>query len=379
MIPNDENKKRNRNDVVPPSRQAAARLVRAQIDNIYENNVNSEANRPIKQPQTEYINPYKRTHTINPQPDMDQWKKYHTAWQNYYQQYYEGYYTHHLQKALATQPSQTKPEEQPLTKKEVIFDLRQELLEKVQESAIKVKKSRHFIPIASGLIVVLIFLFLQFNRLIISNVVAYVSPGSIDPQNIVIDPNSTEIASAEPKLIIPKINIDVPVVYEIGSDHDSQMNAMTKGVAHFSIPGANSIPGQIGNTVISGHSSNDLLDSGDYKFIFAQLDKLNIGDTIYLNYKSVRYTYTITKKETVKPSQVDKLIYPTTKPILTLITCTPIGTSINRLLVTAEQISPDPGQSIAAPVADEPTDGTSIPGNSQTLFERIFGINKNEL
>ena len=225
-------------------------------------------------------------------------------------------------------------------------------------------------------IVVLIFVFLQYNRLIISNVMAYVSPGNIDPQNIVVNPNAEVTVGPEPKLIIPKINVDVPVAYDIGNDYNSQMAAMNNGVAQFAIPGADSHPGQIGNTVIAGHSSNDLLDGGDYKFIFAQLDKLNVGDTIYTNYNSKRYTYTVTKKEVVKPNEVNKLVYPTTKPILTLLTCTPVGTSLNRLLVTAEQVSPDPSKSSAAPISDQSTT-KSIPGNSPTLFERLFGSNGN--
>ena len=153
------------------------------------------------------------------------------------------------------------------------------------------------------------------------------------------------------------------------------MAAMEKGVAHFSIPGANSHPGEKGNTVISGHSSNDLFDPGEYKFIFAQLEKLQEGDTIYANYKSKRYTYVITKKEVVKPTEVSKLVYPTDVPILTLITCTPLGTSLNRLRVTAEQVSPSPTEATAAPQSDSSTtgEGSAMPGNSATLLERLFG------
>ncbi|PKL31273.1 hypothetical protein CVV43_03375 [Candidatus Saccharibacteria bacterium HGW-Saccharibacteria-1] len=381
MRPDETNKVQGGAKNTSSSQQAAARLVRAQIDNIYDYNVNSEAAQVIPQQQIEDINPYQRTHTINPLPQSDQWKKYHTAWQSYYQQYYEGYYTHHLQaakqllenQAPSTQ-SQPDSSSESVSKEEAMFDLRQKLLGKVQESATKVKKSRHFIPILSGLAVILVFLFLQFNRLVISNVMAYVSPGTIELQNIVIDPNINQTVSAEPKLIIPKINVDVPVSYDVGSDYDSQMAAMLNGLAHFAIPGARSHPGQIGNTVISGHSSNDLLDSGDYKFIFAQLDKLNVGDIIYLNYQSVRYSYSVTGKEVVKPSEINKLVYPTAKPILTLITCTPIGTSINRLLVTAEQVSPDPAKAAPAPDTAAPsTTDSTIPGNSPTLLERIFG------
>jgi sortase A len=359
------------NDSKPLAQEAAANIIRGQIDGLFS---------------AEQISPYEKTHTEHVDPQEDQWKQYHTAWQTYYQKYYEGYYTHHLkqaQKALEEQaknPSgyfSNQPVEPEAAKKvnsedEIIFGLRQKLIGKVQDSAHKIRKSRHFIPILSGVIVVIIFLFLQYNRLIISNVVAYVSPGNINPQNIVVDPSTDVKVGPDPLLIIPKINVDVPVLYGVGNDYDSQMAAMAKGVAQFAIPGASSVPGQIGNTVIAGHSSNDLLDSGDYKFIFAQLDKLVVGDTIYANYNSVRYTYIVTGKEVVKPTDVSKLVYPTTKPILTLLTCTPLGTSLNRLLVIADQVSPDPTESTQAPSTTS-KQTTSIPGNSPTLFERIFG------
>jgi len=389
MRPDELNSGQGETSSVTPQQQAAARLVRTQIDTIYENNANLNPS----QQQSENTSPYQKTHSDYTDIHENQWKQYHTAWQNYYQKYYEGYYTHHLQKAQHTlkeqmenshfrknqgyfgSQSSAQPEpDETQSKDEALFDLRQKLIGKVQESAVKIKKSRHFIPILAGIIAVVIFLFLQYNRVLISNVTAYVSPGSIDPQNIVIDPNADIIVGSSPRLIIPKINVDVPVIYDIGNDYESQMTAMNDGVAQFAIPGASSHPGQVGNTVIAGHSSNDLFDSGDYKFIFAQLDKLIVGDTIYANYQSKRYTYTVTKKEVVKPNEVDKLAYPTTKPILTLITCTPLGTSINRLLVTAEQINPDPNLSTAAPKqSDEELNNISIPGNSPTLLERIFG------
>ena len=147
---------------------------------------------------------------------------------------------------------------------------------------------------------------------------------------------------------------------------------MEKGVAHFAIPGASSKPGQIGNTAISGHSSNDLFDSGDYKFIFAQLDRLEVGDTIYANYEGKRYTYVVTNKEVVTPKEVSKLVYPTDKPVLTLITCTPLGTALNRLLVTAEQVSPDPAAAAPSQQVESGNDA-AMPGSAPTLFEKLFG------
>lgn len=342
----------------PENREAAAKILRNKIDNLFANKTSLD----------EQASPYERTHTeYVEQPTTNDWNKYHTAWQNYYQKYYEGYYSHHLQKAKESLI------DEKTTKQEIESKLKQKLLGKIKKSAIEVRKSKHFVPILSGISAMLLFLFLQYNSLLVGGVMAYVSPGYINLQNIIVDPNTDITVSPEPRVIIPKINVDAPVHYDIGNDYDSQMSAMDNGVAHFAIPGASSHPGQIGNTVLAGHSSSDLLGSGDYKFIFSQLEKLNIEDTVYANYNSKRYTYTVTKKQVVGPDDVNSLVYQTDKPILTLLTCVPVGTANSRLLVIAEQISPDPSLSKAAPLADS-TSSSSIPGNQPTILERLFGV-----
>lgn len=411
----------------PPSRggdpqdrqqEAAANLIRSRLDQIYAAGTSSEpSNAPsntttptspevtTSQEQSQDttisqqnidVNPYERTLSTHRSIQADQWRHYHSAWQEYYKKYYEGYYAHHIQQVKQSLEANQAKSEQPaifgsaasdtenepvnrkkgaLTRNEAVEELRQKLIGKVQASAQKARKSRHFVPAIVSLAVVFVFLFLQYNQILIANVRAYVTPGSIDPQNIIVDPNAAVSVGPEPRLIIPKINVDTPVVYGVGADHNSQMKAMERGVAHFSIAGANSRPGEIGNTVLSGHSSGDVFAPGDYNFIFMQLDKLEIGDTIYANYEGTRYTYTVTKKEVVLPSQVDKLIYDTDKPVMTLITCTPLGTALKRLLVTAEQVHPSPSSAKPAPSESASNaDSTGIPGQSSpTLLERLFG------
>jgi sortase A len=374
--------------------EAAANIARSQLDSIYSGNTTTPTpqttpvatDTPVTAQQSlETANPYERTHTESAhQIQADQWKQYHSAWQDYYQKYYERYYVgqvYRARQALETQarnntvgtaPAATPQPQETLSRDEALYDLRSKVINSIRTGAQKARKSRHFIPIAAAACVVLVFLFLQYNRVIFANVEAYISPGNIDPANIIVDPSTDIAVSSDPKLIIPKINVDVPVDYTAKSDYDSQMKAMENGVAYFGIPGADSKPGQIGNTVISGHSSNDIIDQGSYKFIFARLDHLTNGDTIYLNYKGKRYVYSVTKKEVVKPTEINKLVYTTTKPMLTLITCTPLGTSLNRLLVTAEQISPSTGTAAPA-TSSSTTDTSSIPGNSPTFLQRIFG------
>jgi sortase A len=373
------------NDQQAAQREAAANLIRGQIDSLYAGPEPVPAAEPVAaapapQAVTDDPNPYNRTHVQTPLPQADQWQQYHSAWQNYYQKYYEAYYTQQVAEPTEHQyfgkeVPQAEPAPETISQDEALYDLRHQLLDKVQASAKKVRRSRHFIPIMAAIIVVLVFVFLQYNSFITGTVMAYVSPGTVDVQNIVVDPNDTVAVTQDPRLIIPKINVDVPVLYDVGSDYDSQMAAMQKGVAQFSIPGADAHPGQVGNTAIAGHSSNDLLDPGDYKFIFAQLDKLAAGDTIYANYNGIRYTYVVTKTQVVAPTDVSVLQYSGSKPILTLITCTPLGTSRNRLLVTAEQVTPDPSAAQAAPTTGG-SSATTIPGaNAPSIFQKLFGSN----
>ena len=134
-------------------------------------------------------------------------------------------------------------------------------------------------------------------------------------------------------------------------------------------------PGEKGNFVVSGHSSNDWTDGGNYKFIFARLEKITAGDVVYANYNGTRYTYKITGTKVVKPTDVSALQIGNDKPYITLVTCTPLGTAQNRLLVFGEQISPNPNEAKAVEQKSSASTSTKkMPANSPTFLQRIFGI-----
>ena len=406
----DKNTQNPTNSNNQASRQAAEQVILNQLDQIYGvnttdaptanssvQNITSHApsvsspastNQPTAQTNTQLTNQnlYSQTYQQASAPTPD-WQAYHSAWQNYYQKYYEYYYVEQLKRQTSTVKAQLQqvqannanrasnlpPNAKINPKDQALKELRDKLRTKMTDQAQKARKSRHFWPATTAFIVVLIFLFLQYNRLLIGQVRAYITPGEATSNTIVVDPTVNIGVGPDPKLIIPKINVNVPVAYDIGNDNASQQEAMKHGVAHFAVPGASSHPGEIGNTAISGHSSNDVFEKGDYKFIFAQLDRLETGDLIYADYKGVRYTYSVTKKEVVWPSEWEKLVYPTTKPVMTLITCTPIGTTHQRLLVTAEQISPDPSQAVKPTAPNINISKQPIPGESPSFFERLFG------
>ena len=66
------------------------------------------------------------------------------------------------------------------------------------------------------------------------------------------------------------------------------------------------------------------------------------------------------------------------KPYITLITCVPLGTALNRLLVFGEQISPSPDETATSTTTTKPAAKTNsakkMPANSPTFIERLFGV-----
>ena len=330
----------------------------------------------------------------------EDWKKYHSAWQGYYQKYYSEYYAKaahdyieseklkseaeklknerkkHDEEVLlenTNQPNDPTPEEE----QGIMDSLRQKVREKAIKQTKKSRKIRHLMPIIAGVAVVLLILFLQYNRLIFAPIMAYVSPGNTSDSGITaIDPTVSTAVGPDNRLIIPKLNVDVPVNFGIPNDTDSINNAMENGVAQFSIPGASAMPGEIGNLVITGHSAGDIYSNNQYKFIFSGLERLSQGDLIYIDYKGTRYTYSVTGSEVVEPNNVAALVYETSKPMLTLITCTPLGTARYRLLVSAEQVNPAPSGAVQTETVDDPsTSATEVmPQNEPTFFERIWNF-----
>lgn len=146
-------------------------------------------------------------------------------------------------------------------------------------------------------------------------------------------------AMKDNSIYIPKIKVQAPVIWDVtaGSDVNTDMlRALEKGVARYP---QTALPDQIGNVFLTGHSSNYWWEKGSYKTVFALLDRLVVGDMIYVKYNGVLYTYKVTSQKVVKPTETS-VLNPTKDPTLSLMTCTPTGTSLLRRIVTASLISP---------------------------------------
>ena len=132
------------------------------------------------------------------------------------------------------------------------------------------------------------------------------------------------------QLYVPKIDAKAPIIWDSSFEEKAMLDNLGKGVVHY---GGTDFPARDrGNVFITGHSSYYWWDSGKYKTIFANLDQMKNGDQAALTYQGNVYVYEVFEKIVVKPTQTD-VLNSTDKPILTLMTCTPVGTSLNRLIV----------------------------------------------
>jgi len=97
------------------------------------------------------------------------------------------------------------------------------------------------------------------------------------------------------------------------------------------------LPGQFGSPVIFGHSVlPQFFNPKSYITIFSTLHKLNQGDAIYIDYDHIRYKYVVEEMYEVQPTDLSVLEQRFDGRYLTLVTCSPPGTYLRRLVIKAQ-------------------------------------------
>lgn len=176
----------------------------------------------------------------------------------------------------------------------------------------------------------------------------------------------------EDRLVIPKLGKNIPIIRpgmealmkENWKQFEEDIQAALQGgVVHY--PGS-ARPGQAGNFFVTGHSSYYPWAAGNYKEVFARLNELSTGDTYSVYYGGDRHAYRVTKKYEVRPSDVSVLDQPMDKRLSTLMTCTPVGTTLRRLIVQAEEIDPVTGETLKV--------GEKIAERSTNPFTRLEAL-----
>lgn len=143
--------------------------------------------------------------------------------------------------------------------------------------------------------------------------------------------NSTEtdLGVTENVLVVPKLSIRAPIIWNSSSVEKVMLGNLQHGVAHYGFTALPNADG--GNVFITGHSSYYWWDPGQYKTVFALLDQLSTGDQAIIQFQDVIYVYQLRDERVVAPSDLS-VTDPTKEPILSLMTCVPVGTSLRRLV-----------------------------------------------
>lgn len=103
------------------------------------------------------------------------------------------------------------------------------------------------------------------------------------------------------------------------------------------------LPGEVGNVFLYGHSVVPFFfNPSNYKTIFSKIHELEDGDEFEIEYDGKTLKYRVFTKEVLVPEKV-KPLDPVTPAFLnektvSLMTCTPPGTTLKRLVVSAKQV-----------------------------------------
>jgi len=151
------------------------------------------------------------------------------------------------------------------------------------------------------------------------------------------------ITPYENRLIIPKIGKNVPLLdvknQQVWSSNELEnifMDELKDWVVRY--PGT-AKPGEVWNSFIFWHSSNFPWVTWDYNQVFALIDKITYGDEIIVYYGEKKYKYVVREKKVISPNNVSLLKNRgKDKSELTLMSCWPIGTTLNRMIIIWELV-----------------------------------------
>jgi len=147
------------------------------------------------------------------------------------------------------------------------------------------------------------------------------------------EPEQFEYSDKEDSIEIPKIEVSAPITFVNTLLKTEIYKALNKGVVHYY---TSVLPGEIGQTIIIGHSAPLGWPKIRYNWAFSKLSELEEGDEIiiYFNHQKISYSV-ISKIFLERGGEIPKNPLTNSKNMLVLISCWPPGKDIKRIAVEA--------------------------------------------
>ena len=145
------------------------------------------------------------------------------------------------------------------------------------------------------------------------------------------------------RLIIPAINLDVPLVETSINNYENVTETtfnpdLENGVVKYpTTPN----PWESGNAFFFGHTSQEYWKNNPYWTVFRNIPQLKENDKIQVVRKWVLYEYKVLKTVVVKPKDVNDTyvnFWEANKQYITLMWCYPIWRTDKRMMIFAERI-----------------------------------------
>ena len=161
------------------------------------------------------------------------------------------------------------------------------------------------------------------------------------PFIVPVDSRTIELALTKPAVVeqnrfyVPKMGIAVPI-NEIKNGNETQ--ALLDGAAHRAPESGN--PKDGGNFVLAAHRFTFGITPRNVvkQSPFFHIDRLAVGDKLYVDWGGIRYTYQVDRISNVPPTATD-IERRTAKPQLTMYSCGLGGERDNRVVIIATQIN----------------------------------------
>jgi len=128
--------------------------------------------------------------------------------------------------------------------------------------------------------------------------------------------------------VVPNVNLYEPYYYE---------TALKKGVAHSK---GSAFPGRGGNVIIFSHVPGGIFEVQKYNLAFYLINRLEVGDPIYIYFNDFKYQYNVVAKNVVSDLDIkyEDAGDNSETELLTIITLWPPGTSFRRYTVDAKRV-----------------------------------------
>lgn len=137
---------------------------------------------------------------------------------------------------------------------------------------------------------------------------------------------------------IPSLSLAHPLATAKSMETSDVLSALQIGVVRY----PNGVdPGAQGVVAVAGHSTGEPW-KGRYRFAFMNARKLQAGDVIQVDHDGTRYIYQVTGQRLMNPRTTPFLEGSADRPQLAIITCWPLWTTQQRVVVDADLVSSTP-------------------------------------